>query len=237
MRTSDHFFNYGGTTIEYYLERSDRKTMSIAVHPLGEIVIRAPQRASLDSIREKLHKRAFWIVQQQRHFEQFLPRTPARMYVGGESHYYLGRSYKLRIIQGNQEIVQLKSGRLIVQVKQQLEQNEIKGLLENWYREKAQYHFGEIMKNTWSVFETRQLEKPTLSIRRMKTRWGSLSTKGTLSLNLDLIQAPKSAIEYVIVHELCHLVHPNHDKAFFSLLGAVLPEWKDTKSRLEKMLS
>lgn len=237
MKLVEYSFDYGGESIEYLLSRSERKSLAIAVFPLGEIVVKAPQKASLSKIQDKVEKRAFWIVQQRKYFAQFLPRTSARLYVGGESHYYLGRSYRLKLFAGKQNKVSLKAGTLEIHSRERIEPVEIKRRLDVWYREKAQHHFRELVDSTWIKFKNSQHEKPKLRIRKMKTRWGSLSANGTLSLNFDLIKAPKAAIEYVIIHEFCHLTYPNHDKAFFALLEVLLPQWKNTKTKMERMLS
>ncbi len=106
-----------------------------------------------------------------------------------------------------------------------------------WYREKAKITFSAIYENAWRNFPITGLSKPSVNIRKLKTRWGSLSKAGTLTLNIDLIKVPKDCIEYVIVHELCHLMHHDHSSAFYGLLERVMPEWERRKRKLEMSLA
>ena len=99
-------------------------------------------------------------------------------------------------------------------------QGHIQKLLEEWYLQKASTCFHAVFHLVWERFTTTAVAKPSLKIRKMKTRWGSLSNRGRLTLNLDLIKAPKECIEYVVIHELCHLAHRHHDSDFYKLLDA-----------------
>lgn len=226
--------NYGTGSIDYDLVYASRKTLEIAVHPDKTIVVTAPQNANLDNIEAKVKKRARWIKRQIRYFQQFDPRTPDKKYVGGESHFYLGRKYRLKITQSVQNFVTLKNGYLHIYVTSE-SQEQIQKNLDAWYKEKAQQHFIKIFNECWlQIKDTDQ--QPSLSIKKMKKRWGSLSRNGTLSLNIDLIQTPKECIEYVILHELCHLTEYNHGPRFYKLLDKTLPDWLKRKHKLEMSL-
>ena len=117
------------------------------------------------------------------------------------------------------------------------EPEHIAMLLEEWYRSKANIYFAQVFEECWRPLQKKGIDKPTLKIRNMKTRWGSLSRKGNLTLNLELIRAPRECIEYVVIHELCHLFHPNHGAAFYNLLERMLPDWIKRKHKLEMALS
>ena len=105
--------------------------------------------------------------------------------------------------------------------------------MDRWYREKAEELFAKIFLESWRFFKKRGVKKPILKLRRMKARWGSLSTEGRMTLNLNLIQADKECIEYVIFHELCHLYHYNHSADFYKLLSNKMPDWLRRKKKLE----
>lgn len=226
--------NYGTGSIDYDLVYASRKTLEIAVHPDKTIVVTAPQNANFDNIEAKVKKRARWIKRQVRYFQQFDPRTPDKKYVGGESHFYLGRKYRLKITQSVQNFVTLKNGYLHIETisesREQIQKN-----LDAWYREKAHQHFIRIFDECWLQVKNAD-QKPSLNIKKMKKRWGSLSKNGTLSLNVDLIQTPKECIEYVILHELCHLTEYNHSPNFYKLLDKRLPDWLKRKHKLEMSL-
>ena len=129
----------------------------------------------------------------------------------------------------------LKNGYFHIQ-SPNLSQGHIQKLLEEWYLQKASTCFQAVFHLVWEKFKRSAVAKPGLKIRKMKARWGSLSTNGWLTLNLDLIKAPKECIEYVVIHELCHLSHRHHDSDFYKLLDRCLPDWVQRKHKLELAL-
>jgi predicted metal-dependent hydrolase len=232
-----HKVKYGTSVIQYSLSRSDRKTLGIEVHPDLSINVVAPQKATLTDIQEKILKRAPWIRKQQRYFEQFLPRTPVREYVSGETHFYLGRQYILRIRKSSKDSVKLKGGELIVKINTPENKSQTKQILANWYYNHAVRKFEESITESLKRFSNYKLERPQLIIRRMPRRWGSCTPNNKVLLNPEIIKAPSKCIDYVVIHELCHLIHHNHGKAFYDLQHKVMPDWEKWKMRLEKTLS
>lgn len=228
--------SYGTTEIAFHLQRTHRKTLAIEVHPDLTVWAIAPENASLSDIQEKLIKRGAWIVKQQRYFEQFLPRTPERQYVPGETHFYLGRRYVLRVREDKTASVKLKNGELIVSLKNKNSQESIKQHLTKWYYDHAMKKFEAILQEKFNLFQAHSVAYPEMIIRRMNKRWGSCHSNGTIILNPELIKAPTRCIEYVIVHELCHLIHPNHNQKFYDLQATKMPDWKKWKDKLEVML-
>jgi len=226
-----------GRSIAFRVHYSRRKTMEIAVHPDGSVVVRAPLGTDQSLVENRVHKRAHWINRHLRHFAQFQMRTPKRQYVGGESHLYLGKKYRLKITRSDTKGVLLKHGYLHVTAPDPGPENVAK-LLDAWYRRRARIYFAQALEKCWHKyhFQNKGVEKPILKIRAMKTRWGSLSKRGGMTLNLELVKTPGECIEYVIVHELCHLFHLNHGKEFYKLLAGLLPDWKNQKQKLEMAL-
>jgi len=227
---------YGGKEIIFHLQVSDRKTMEIAVHPDGRVVVKAPKGASVDDIRGRVYRRARWIRKQVSYFQQFYPRTPHRLFVSGETHLYLGRQYRLKVFAGDDGAVKLARGLIFVTCRSKPNPSKVQLLLDDWYLERAWIKYAESLSRCFPDFQRMGYAQPTIHVRRMKTRWGSLSTKGTLTLNRDLIRAPRDCIDYVISHELCHLKYKNHSKEFYRLLEQVMPEWERRKHRLELAL-
>ena len=227
---------YGGGTIDYALLRTDRKSLEIAVHPDKSVVVTAPASAAPAMIEAKIKKRGRWIKKQIAYFGRFDPRTPARRYVGGESHLYLGRKYRLKIETAEQDGVTLRHGFFYVRCGRQ-DPAHVKHLLETWYRERANAYLPAVFAERWRDFNTGRRRQPTLKLRPLKKRWGSMSTTGQLTLNLRLIQVPRECIEYVIAHELCHLRHHHHGPAFYALLERAMPDWSVRKQRLEMALA
>ncbi|PIQ47944.1 MAG: metal-dependent hydrolase [Cytophagales bacterium CG12_big_fil_rev_8_21_14_0_65_40_12] len=231
----EHSIQYGTQEITFGVDWRNRKTLAIEVHPDLTVIVLAPLKTNLQEVQEKVLKRARWIIKQWAYFDQFLPRTPEREYVSGESHLYLGKKYLLKIRQGESNLVKLRAGNFEVTTSAQPNQTKVKQLLSAWYQAHSTHKFEEAFASSQSLFQQFNLE-PELEIRRMKNRWGSCTPSGKIMLNPEIIKAPSKCIEYVIVHELCHLVHPDHSRNFYSLLESVLPGWQRWKLRLEKSL-
>lgn len=253
MKNRPRSIRYGNTDIPYELLRCNRRSLEIAVHPplpgsgRANVVVKAPMSSPLDAVEAKVKKRARWITRQLTFFSQFIPRTPERRYVGGESHLYLGRRYRLKIEPpgeasntrpnraSNRNKVVLKDDYFVITAPRDAP-DRIKRLLESWYKNRAEVIFPEVFAECWEKLgrdDRKNLIQPSLAIRKMDKRWGSLSKKGRLTLNRRLIQAPRDCIEYVVVHELCHLIHHNHGPDFYRLLDRTMPDWAKRKQKLE----
>lgn len=228
---------YAKETIAFKVFYVDRKTMEIAVHPDSMVVIKAPVGTDVTEVRKRVIRRAGWIKRQLDYFRQFEPRTPGRSYIGGETHLYLGKQYRIKISSGDMDSVKLIRGHFFIEAKGNATPDKVKQLLEGWYADKAACRFKESYDRNWPYFEKLSLAKPRLLVRRMRKRWGSLSKGGTLTLNIDLIRAPMECIDYVIIHELCHLKFHDHSAEFYRFLDKVLPDWEKRKHKLELVLS
>lgn len=226
-------FSYGQRTIDYSLFFTDRRSLEIAVHPDSTVVVKAPLDSDISLIEKKLHKRARWILRQTDYFRQFNPKTPDRQYINGETHLYLGRQYRLKISHSQENSVKLIKGSFQLACIKEHNPEIVKKLMNNWYLQKANIQFSESLAYCWPKFNAFALVQPSMLIRRMKKRWGSLSNKGTVILNPYLIKAPKECIDYVVSHELCHLKYHNHSPEFYKLLDSVIPGWKKIKHKLE----
>jgi len=224
---------YGRKTIDFSLFNCDRKTIEIAVHPDSTVIVRAPVQSDIAIIEKKILKRARWIIRQLNYFKQFNPKTPERCYVNGETHLYLGKQYRLKLIEGRDNSVKLSRGFFHITCRNQPTPDTARKLLNQWYLERAQLQFAESMDRCWEKSYALGIGKPKLFIKRMQKRWGSLSDKGAVTLNTDLIRAPKECIDYVVTHELCHLKYHDHSSEFYKLLDSVMPGWEKIKHKLE----
>jgi predicted metal-dependent hydrolase len=225
---------YGDKPIAYSLELSTRRTLSITVQPDLSVQVKAPAEAKREEIERRLLKRAGWIVRQQAFFSSFRPLTPPRTYQNGETHLYLGRQYRLRLIAADKDSVRLQRGFLIVSSPDPANKSKIAGLVQKWYRERAKEKLPLYLRQVLGRFLAFSLPAPKLELRKMDKRWGSCTRAGKILLNPDLIRAPKGCIEYVLVHELCHLLEPNHGPDFYDLQSRVMPDWLKWKERLER---
>lgn len=232
---------YGDEVIHYEIvERPARRTLGIEVHPGGRVVVLAPSGCDDATIDERLRRRAGWISRQLATFSQYERHTAPRQYLSGESHRYLGRQYRLRVKANDpharQDQVKLTRGEMWVISSGELPPAKVKALLRRWYLRRAREVFDGVLTDAFDAFRRLGHARPRIVVREMRSRWGSLSSGGQMTLNSCLVQAPSSCIEYVIVHELCHMVHKNHSSEFFSLLGQVMPDWQARKQRLEHAL-
>ena len=233
-----HCLQYGKQEIRYEVVRRPRKTLEIAVEPDASVVIAAPEDATLDAIEARLRKRAAWVTRQQRYFSQFLPRTPERRFIAGETHLYLGRHYRLKVISHVRESVKLIRGFIVVQTHRPNRPGVTRDLVEGWYRDRAHIKFAEQVEQSLQRFPEPEAFRPKgMIIRQMKQRWGSMSPAHRLLLNRRLVEAPVDAIDYVITHELCHIAEPHHGTAFFDLLDRVMPDWEHRKQQLERIMA
>jgi len=228
------FIQFGSRKIEYQLNFSDRKSLRITVTPEAQVLVNAPLNATQEKIQEKILKRAPWILKQQSYFLSFQPRVTEKYYVSGETHLYLGRQYQLKITDSKEEKVKLSGGFLIVLTS---EKSKAKALLNEWYLNHARVQFEKIAKPFVDRFQLQHKTPDSLILRNMPLRWGSCTPKGKILLNPELIKAPKGCIEYVIVHELCHLVHRDHSSAFFQLQIRYMPDWERWKEKLERLMA
>jgi len=227
---------YGKRNLEYVIFFCNRKTIEIAVHPDMTTIVKAPINSDISLIEKKIIKKARWIIRQKKYFSQFNPKTPNRCYVGGETHLYMGKHYRLKFVESSEEFVKLSHGLFCVYYKNSITPEKAKKLIEQWHLNKAYLHFGESLERCWEKFKTYNIIKPNLTIKKMSKRWGSFSGKGSIILNSDLIRAPKDCIDYVVTHELCHLKYSNHGRDFYTLLEFIMPNWKDVKQKLELTL-
>lgn len=227
---------YGTSTIHYVFEYAERKTLGIKVYPDKLVHVIAPKNTSTENVKEKLKNKASWILRQLDFFISFHPITPPRKFVSGETHLYLGKQYRLKLFEAPSESVKLHGGNIEVTIKSKLDKKRIEVLLQNWYKQKAMSHFNLLFQECVPISKSFYNGTPTLKYSWMNKRWGSCDKNGQIHLNLELIKAPKKCIEYVIIHELCHLSHLNHSNAFYELLNNVYPNWKATKDTLEKLM-
>lgn len=228
-------FKYGTHSYIYGLIRQDRKTLSLTVEPCLDIVLKAPEDASDERIEKFLQKKWMWLNKQITFFEKYRRKYYQKEFVYGESFYYLGRQYKLLVIAGVKNSVAISKNKLtITTTKDPRDGRFNRALLEQWYRKRRNIVFAERYEEALKSFNYKS--KPELKVRVMAKRWGSFVKGEQIVLNPLLIQASKEAIDYVIIHELCHMKYKNHDARFYQLMDAKYPTWRKTKEKLELLI-
>lgn len=194
-----------------------------------------PPHTSLADVKRAVVKRSRWLFNHIERLREQRAWVFPREYVSGESHFYLGRRYvlKLRKIERQQPGVKLKQGQLQITTANR-SRDAVKTLLWNWYQDRASNQFDRRLVTLWQKINWVG-EKPPWKLRTMKTQWGSCSPQGVLSLNPHLVKAPSQCIDYVLLHELCHLKFHNHSRYFYRLLKKQMPQWEAVKGKLDGM--
>ncbi len=228
-----YILSFGGRRIPFRIEYRNRNKLAITVHPEPRLEVLAPEGVASEQILPRIERRAAWILKQWRYFEQFLPKHPGPRYVSGETHLYLGRQYRLKVHERSSESVKLVGRFLHIWTADRTDTTRIAQQLDGWYREHAE----RILRHRMSLClashsSLKPSNAPRLAIRRMTNRWGSCTKAGTILLNLALVKVPSHCIDYVIVHELCHLQIHNHSPAFYRLLDRSMPDWEKRRERL-----
>lgn len=213
-----------------------RRSLSIEVHPDRRVVVRAPLRLPKRDIEDFVAARALWVAAQLEHFRTapHMPLVPT--YADGTTHYYLGLPHQLRLDPDARHGVERHDDSLVIGGRAARDALAARHALDHWYRKRADEQFHTILAECHLHPRFQRYPCPPLQIRAMRTRWGSLGSRRGMTLNLVLIQAPRECIEFVVMHELCHLRYHGHGKGFYKLLDAVCPDWRARKRLLEDSL-
>lgn len=226
---------FGETLIPYVIQRSQRRqTVSIAIDASAGVLVTAPKAAQVSRLDELVRNKALWILERLRRKRELPLESPARELVSGTSCRYLGRQYRLRLERGAADIqVRLRGSFLLLPLPRQLSAAEeaayARDALVGWYRRRA----AEYLTAKVAQLAPRVGAVPArVRISDPPKRWGSAAKDGTLRLNWRIVQAPLPLVEYVVVHELAHLTHPDHGRDFWATVGRVLPDYEQRRERL-----
>ena len=229
--------SYGGESIAFSRapRKANAKSVLIKVHPDCRVVALAPESASDAEVITAVQKRGRWVHTQLKEFRSQNEHVLPRRYVSGETHLYLGRQYllKVNVAESYAQGVKLLRGVLEVYVTDSSPEN-VQRVLSAWYRLRAREVFRERLLAL--VPQALWVESlPPIRLFDMKKQWGNCSPNGLLTLNPHLVKAPKACIDYVLLHELCHIAEHNHSDRFYRLMSQVMPQWESVKQRLDQM--
>ncbi len=216
-----------GRAVNCEIKRSRRKTVALYVFPDGRVEIRTPLLYNISEIEPFLIKHSRWLFNRLDSKKENTLKT--KSFSDGELHYFLGKQYPIKVNLSARNSVAFQNDTIVISTKS-LEL--VESLLDRWYLEQARRVFQEISVPLIKQMEKYNVAPKSFTIRKMKTRWGSCSRKGSISLNLHLIKLPEQCIKEVVLHELCHLVHFNHSKDFYALMTAEMPDWKTWKKEI-----
>jgi len=227
---------FGNKKYKYGLVREDRKTLSLTVYPNLNIVVKTPL-VLVDALAESFLKRKWlWLDRQLRYFQKYQTKFFEKEYISGESFLYLGRQYKLKVIPGNTISISLSKATLTLSTPDAIHNGKNnKKLMEEWYLRRAQKVLKERYRTVIDKFDYK--DTPRLVLRKMTKRWGSYwASSSKVILNPELIKVSTDCIDYVIIHELCHVRFKNHNNKFYNLFSFYYPNWKKLKDKLESRL-
>ncbi|MDT3740736.1 MAG: SprT family zinc-dependent metalloprotease [Candidatus Kapabacteria bacterium] len=228
------YLEIDGLLRQYQIELKKTKTIKYKVYPDLTIKVIVPETLSLNEIQIKIGKRKNWIRKSLKFYSNHQNKTISD-YKSGSTIKYLGRQYRLKIIESIDENIKLTGKFLVLNVKSKDLRN-LENMIEKWYKSHAIEYFNKIILKCLSKLNKYDISQPNLHIRKMKSRWGScIQTKNKVILNSNLIIESSHCIEYVIMHELCHLKYPFHDNQFYTFLTIVMPDWKIRKNKLENL--
>lgn len=220
--------------ITYTLQRKRVKNMNLRIHPDGRVTLSAPTRVSMRAIEEFLHAKTDFVLSALDRFHTMRQNAPNPIqYTDGDKLLLLGNQTILRLTQGTEEYIVWKQPYLEMTVRDTQNFDMKRKLMEQFQTQLCTKVFNELLQELCPLLRSYGVTIPRLRIRAMKTRWGSCTPHHhVITLNTRLIEAPRECIAYVVLHELCHFVYPNHSAQFHALVASFMPDWKARKKRL-----
>lgn len=214
--------------INYTIFYRMRRTLSIQVERGGSVKIYVPQEMPLEEVEAIIEKKRKWILKKKKELSALGRDLSEKNYQDGQQILYLGEEYLLVVNSNHKKTEKKEWG------EKKVVTSSVQSF-KKWYRQEAQALLGEIMTEQMEKVRQEQLGFPQWGIRKMKRRWGSCSyVKQKILLNQDLIKIERELIKYVVMHEICHLKHPNHSLSFYKMFSQYMPDWKDRKEKINK---
>jgi predicted metal-dependent hydrolase len=217
--------------INYTIERSRRRTMAIVVRRDGSVAAKVPLRTGDEPVKAFMQSKAAWICKHALRLEA-MHIVGKKSFIDGEIHYYLGRPVTLRIIEGQRNRIEFADDSIIIECKGNWDPALGELLVNRLYKRLALSHFSRRLSFLLEKYSSYKFKPISLKVRTTVSRWGSCSAKGSISLSSNLLKKREELIDYVILHELCHLRHRNHGPDFYRLLGEICPEYGALRAEL-----
>lgn len=234
--TSQRIITADGREILYSLERKPVRNLNLRVRKDGSVWVSANADVPCGEIDTFVASKAPYILKVLDHFHEIAQYKPQpKQYVSGETFTILGRGLRLQVTQDATDSISADGVYIHLGVRDLSDTEQKRRIVNKFLDQQCRTVFGDVMDALYPSFQKYGVQKPSLRIRDMETRWGScLAKKGIITLNKRLLEAPRHCIEYVVMHELCHLVHPNHSRQFYAFLTMLMPDWKERKLFLDK---
>ena len=223
--------------LEYLLTRKSVKNLNMRIKPTGEIHVSANRLVPVKYIDQFVLSHEQTLIKTLDKYEKIRQNTVKPLqYESGEKVYFLGEALHLLLEESRVEGVDRFGGFLNLRVKDTTDFSRKEKVMKKWFVKMQREVFFQICDEIYPLFQPYGIKYPLIKIRSMKSRWGSCQpTKGIITLNAKMIAAPKEAIEYVVLHEFAHFIHPNHSKEFYALVERLMPDWKQRREMLQKV--
>lgn len=220
--------------IEYVLTRKSVKNINLRIKTDGTVLVSANAAVPAKYIDKLIKEKQFFIIKAQNKFKEKKPvKISSRQYINGESYHILGEERRLKLLAGTKEEVFYKEGILFLIVKDTDDFARKEQLIQQWMKLSQRDTFEEICQKIYPLVQSYGVTYPEIKIRSMTSRWGSCRPqKNSITLNSRLIEVPYCCIEYVVLHEFAHFIHPNHSKQFYDFVEMLMPDWKQRKEKL-----
>ncbi|CDA76479.1 M48 family metallopeptidase [Negativibacillus massiliensis] len=227
---------YENNEIHYFLEQKQVKNLNLRIHKDCMVYVSANPDVPVEKVDDFVVSKGAYIRSVQRKFWEMAQYAPQpKQYVSGETFYLLGRGVRLKVEKNVRDTIFSDGIYLYLCVKDTEDFAKKQRMVTRYLDEQCRTVFGEIISEIYPIFQKYGVPIPILRIRDMETQWGScLAKKGVITLNKRLLEAPRNCIEYVIMHEFCHFIHPNHSKRFYGFLAMMMPDWKERKTILDR---
>ena len=222
--------------IRFTVERKPVKNLNLRIHQDGSVHVSVNDTVSFEEIDRFVNSKSNYIFDTIQKFEELAKNKPQpKKYISGESFFIQGRGLRLKVNAAEKDSIISDGTYIILNVKDQDDFEKKQRMVNRFLKQQSVLVFTEVINSIYPIFKKYNVSYPQLRIRKMETRWGSCSAKrNIINLNLRLLEAPRNCLEYVVMHEFCHFIHPNHSKYFYEFLTMLMPDWRERKSLLDK---
>lgn len=230
-------FVYKDNIIEYSLSRKAKRNVNFRITNNGDICISAPRYVSKAELEKMIYERAPWIIENQNKIRNKKHNLMEDNIINGNYIFLNGQKYYIKISSAKSNDIHFRDNILVLQIKEKYRDSQeyINSFFDNWIKEMMYVFSDKLIDKYLDKLKKYNLKKPDLAIRTMTSRWGSCTpSKNKIIINKNLMYPPHKCLEYVVLHELAHLVEANHSKKFYAIIAEIMPDWKERKNTLNE---